>query len=112
MMVVKQGEVAVIKAYVGLVSQDTSGIDFKFGSLVRPGHRGVWQDPLRTGKYPLNPRCYEAEIVPTAILNLLRRTLIIWTRICNRSSRRATKASFSRSTCRSRSTCPTRMPRG
>ena len=70
MMVVKQGEVAVIKAYVGLVSQDTSGANFKFGSLVRPGHRGVWQDPLRTGKYPLNPRCYEAEIVPTAILNL------------------------------------------
>jgi len=30
----------------------------------------VWQEPLRTGKYPLNPRCYEAEIVPTAILNL------------------------------------------
>jgi SPFH domain / Band 7 family len=70
MMVVKQGEVAVIKAYVGLASQDTSGTEFKFGSLVRPGHRGVWQDPLRTGKYPLNPRCYEAEIVPTAILNL------------------------------------------
>ena len=70
MMVVKQGEVAVIKAYVGLVTQDTSGAGFKFGSLVRPGHRGVWQDPLRTGKYPLNPRCYEAEIVPTAILNL------------------------------------------
>jgi hypothetical protein len=38
--------------------------------LVRPGHRGVWQEPLRTGKYPLNPRCYEPEIVPTAILNL------------------------------------------
>jgi regulator of protease activity HflC (stomatin/prohibitin superfamily) len=70
MRVVKQGEVAVIKAYVGLVTQDTSGAGFKFGSLVRPGHRGVWQDPLRTGKYPLNPRCYEAEIVPTAILNL------------------------------------------
>jgi hypothetical protein len=70
MMVVKQGEVAVIKAYVGLVTEDMSGKDFKFGSLVRPGHRGVWQEPLRTGKYPLNPRCYEAEIVPTAILNL------------------------------------------
>ena len=55
MMVVKQGEVAVIKAYVGLVSQDTSGANFKFGSLVRPGHRGVWQDPLRTGKYPAKP---------------------------------------------------------
>ena len=70
MLVVRQGEVAVIKAYVGLPAQDTSGVEFKFGSLVRPGHRGVWQEPLRTGKYPLNPRCYESEIVPTAILNL------------------------------------------
>jgi SPFH domain / Band 7 family len=70
MLMVKQGEVAVIKSYVGLATKDTSGIEFKFGSLVRPGHRGVWQEPLRTGKYPLNPRCYAAEIVPTAILNL------------------------------------------
>ncbi len=70
MLLVKQGQVAVIKAYVGLVTQDTSGSEFKFGSLVRPGHRGVWQEPLRTGKYPINPRCYEAEIVPTSILNL------------------------------------------
>jgi SPFH domain / Band 7 family len=70
MMMVKQGQVAVIKAYVGLATQDTSGAEFKYGSLVRPGHRGVWQEPLRTGKYPLNPRCYESEIVPTAILNL------------------------------------------
>jgi hypothetical protein len=70
MLMVKQGQVAVMKAYVGLATRDTSGAEFKFGSLVRPGHRGVWQEPLRTGKYPLNPRCYEAEIVPTAILNL------------------------------------------
>ncbi len=70
MLVVEQGEVAVIKAYVGLVTQDTSGPDFKFGSLVRPGHRGIWQEPLRTGKYPINPRCYQAEVVPTAILTL------------------------------------------
>ena len=70
MMVVKQGQVAVVKAYVGLATQDTSGAEFKYGSLVRPGHRGVWQEPLRTGKYPLNPRCYESEVVPTAILNL------------------------------------------
>src|SRR5215510_6615695 len=70
MLIIKQGQVAVIKAYVGLATQDTSGADFKYGSLVRPGHRGVWQEPLRTGKYPLNPRCYDPEIVPTAILNL------------------------------------------
>ena len=70
MLVVRQGEVAVIKAYVGLVTVDTSGAEFKFGSLVRPGHRGIWQEALRTGKYPINPHCYQAEIVPTSILTL------------------------------------------
>ncbi|MGH9774964.1 MAG: SPFH domain-containing protein [Candidatus Acidiferrales bacterium] len=70
MLVVQQGQVAVIKAYVGLPTQDTSGPQFKFGSLVRPGHRGIWEEPLRTGKYPLNPRIYEPEIVPTFILTL------------------------------------------
>ena len=70
MLLVRQGEVAVIKAYTGTVTEDTSGADFKFGALVRPGHRGIWQEPLRTGKYPLNPRCYQAELVPTAILTL------------------------------------------
>jgi hypothetical protein len=70
MLVVEQGEVAVVKSYVGLGAQDTTGEGFKFGSLVRPGHRGIWQEPLRTGKYPINPHCYQAEIVPTAILTL------------------------------------------
>jgi hypothetical protein len=70
MLVVNQGEVAVVKAYVGLATEDTSGAAFKFGSLVRPGHRGIWQYSLRTGKYAINPRCYSVEIVPTAILTL------------------------------------------
>ncbi len=70
MLIVKQGEVAVIKSYVGLPTEDTSGVNFKFGSIVKPGHRGIWREPLRTGKYPINPRCYQAEIVPTAILTL------------------------------------------
>jgi regulator of protease activity HflC (stomatin/prohibitin superfamily) len=70
MLVVEQGEVAVVKAYVGLMAEDTSGTGFKFGSLVRPGHRGIWQEPLRTGKYAINPHCYQCEIVPTAILTL------------------------------------------
>jgi len=70
MLVVKQGEVAVIKGYVGLPTKDTSGDKFKYGSLVRPGHRGIWQEPLRTGKYAINPRCYQPVIVSTAILTL------------------------------------------
>ena len=65
-----QGQVAVVKAYVGLATEDTSGAEFKFGSLVRPGHRGIWQEPLRTGKYAINPRVYSVEIVPTFILTL------------------------------------------
>src|SRR5581483_2652642 len=70
MTVVQQGEVAVIKSYVGLPTKDTSGAGFKFGSMVNPGHQGIWNEPLRTGKYPLNPRIYAAEIVPTSILTL------------------------------------------
>jgi len=70
MLVIQQGQVAVVKAYVGLVTEDISGAEFKFGSLVRPGHRGIWQEPLRTGKYALNPRCYQVEKVPTSILTL------------------------------------------
>jgi hypothetical protein len=70
MLIVRQGEVGVIKSYVGLSTQDTSGTEFKFGSLVRPGHRGIWREPLRTGKYAINPRCYRAEVVSTAILTL------------------------------------------
>ena len=70
MLIVNQGQVAVMKAYVGLATEDTSGADFKFGSLVRPGHRGIWQEPLRTGKFAINPRVYSVEIVPTFILTL------------------------------------------
>jgi hypothetical protein len=70
MLVVEQGQVAVIKSYVGLPTVDTSGAEFKYGSLVRPGRRGIWQEALRTGKYPINPHCYVAEIVSTSILTL------------------------------------------
>ncbi|MBI3818772.1 MAG: hypothetical protein HY286_08790 [Planctomycetes bacterium] len=70
MLVVQQGQVAVMKGYVGLVTQDTSGPQFKFGFVVRPGHRGIWKEPLRTGKYAINPRCYDPEVVPTFILTL------------------------------------------
>lgn len=70
MLVVEQGQVAVIKSYVGLATQDVSGSSFKFGSLVRPGRRGIWKESLRTGKYALNPHVFNPEIVPTSIMTL------------------------------------------
>lgn len=72
MLVVNQGQVAVVKDFAGLATEETSGAGFKFGSLVRPGHRGIWDEPLRTGKYAINPRVYAVEIVPTFILILNR----------------------------------------
>ena len=66
MLVIQQGEVAVIKSYVGLPTADTRGTDFEFGSIVEPGHQGIWSEPLRTGKYPLNPHCYGAVVFPRA----------------------------------------------
>jgi regulator of protease activity HflC (stomatin/prohibitin superfamily) len=70
MTVVNQGEVNVVMSYVGLPTEDMSGDDFKFGSIVKPGHKGIWSEPLRTGKYPLNPHCYGTIVVPTSILTL------------------------------------------
>src|SRR6201998_2813978 len=69
MLIVNQCQVAVVKPYVGHATEDTSGADFKFGSLVRPGHRGIWQEPLRTGKFAINTRVYSVETVPTFILS-------------------------------------------
>lgn len=67
---VRQGEVAVVRANEGLPSVDMSGEDFKHGSIVRPGHQGLWREPLRVGKYALNPRAYSVEKVPTSIISL------------------------------------------
>ncbi len=70
MLEIQQGEVKVVKAFVGLKTEDVSGDAFKHGQIVRPGRRGLWRDPLRTGKYAINPRLYSTETVPTKILTL------------------------------------------
>ena len=67
---VMEGEVAVIKARVGLAEKDISGIEFRFGTIVNPGHCGLWSEPIRTGSWFFNPRCYEPTLVPTKILTL------------------------------------------
>lgn len=69
MIMVDQGETAVIKAFVGLPSKAIVE-EHKYGRLASPGYKGVWDATLGVGKYPLNPHTYEAVIVPTQIITL------------------------------------------
>jgi len=59
-------QVGVVIAYVGKEGKDISGDAFKHGNLVSRGEKGVWNDPLDPGKYPINPYTHKVELVPTA----------------------------------------------
>lgn len=59
------GTVGVVISYTGNSGEDISGADYKHGSLVEKGRRGVWAIPLIPGKYPFNPYAYSVEVVPT-----------------------------------------------
>ncbi len=70
------GYVGVVISYVGKAHEDVSGVEFKHGDLVNPGHKGVWVTPLYPGKHPINPRVMKVELVPTTniVLNWAERT--------------------------------------
>jgi uncharacterized membrane protein YqiK len=59
------GSVGVVVAYVGDPGEDTSGIAFTHGNIVKKGQKGVWGVPLDPGRYPINFRTHKVEIVPT-----------------------------------------------
>jgi uncharacterized membrane protein YqiK len=64
------GTVGVVNSYIGPEGKDVSGDDFKHGNIVAKGYKGVWNEPLGPGKYPLNPYTMKVEIVPTTNLVL------------------------------------------
>ncbi len=64
------GFVGVVNSYVGPDGKDVSGDDFKHGNIVARGNKGVWNEPLGPGKYPLNPYTMKVEVVPTTNLVL------------------------------------------
>ncbi len=70
------GYIGVVISFVGKAHEDVSGIEFKHGDLVNPGHKGVWVTPLYPGKHPLNTRVMKVELVPTTniVLNWANRT--------------------------------------
>ncbi|PSK88165.1 SPFH domain-containing protein [Taibaiella chishuiensis] len=64
------GYVGVVISYIGEDGQDVTGESFKHGNIVAKGFRGVWQEPLGPGKYPLNKYTMKMELVPTTNLVL------------------------------------------
>lgn len=70
MVLIPIGTVGVVNSYVGPDGTDVSGEDFKHGNIVAKGNKGVWNEPLGPGKYPLNPYIMKVELVPTTNLVL------------------------------------------
>ena len=70
------GYIGVVISFVGQAHVDVSGVEFKHGDLVNPGHKGLWVTPLYPGKHPLNTRVMKVELVPTTniVLNWASRT--------------------------------------
>lgn len=64
------GHVGVIISFIGEEGEDVTGEAFKHGNIVSKGQRGVWNEPLGPGKYPINRYAMKMEIVPTTNLVL------------------------------------------
>jgi len=63
--IVPVGEVGVVISYTGSVGEDVSGPDYRHGTLVAKGHRGVQEVAWSPGKYAINPFAMDIEPVPT-----------------------------------------------
>ncbi len=64
------GHVGVVISYIGEDGKDVTGESFKHGNIVSKGFRGVWNEPLGPGKYPVNKYTMKVEMVPTTNLVL------------------------------------------
>ena len=59
------GYVGVVNSFIGDEGEDTSGVDFKHGNIVKKGQKGIWNSTYDPGKYPINTRLMKVESVPT-----------------------------------------------
>lgn len=64
------GNVGVVISFYGSDGEDVSGSEFKHGNIVSKNQKGVWNEPLGPGKYPINPFIMKIELVPTTNLVL------------------------------------------
>jgi uncharacterized membrane protein YqiK len=70
MLEIPIGYVGVVISYIGQEGHDLTGVDFKHGNIVQKGFKGVWNEPLGPGKYPINKYIMKVEPVPTTNLVL------------------------------------------
>ena len=63
--IIDVGFVGVVVSYTGSVGEDLSGSEYRHGTLVNSGNRGVWSEPLLPGKYAFNTYAGKVIIVPT-----------------------------------------------
>ncbi|MBA3534298.1 MAG: flotillin family protein [Ardenticatenales bacterium] len=75
--IIEVGHVGVVVSYAGSLGEDLSGSTYKHGELVDRGKRGVWNEPLRPGKYAFNTYAGKVIDVPTTniILKWSRRDI-------------------------------------
>lgn len=59
------GSVGVVIKYTGEVGLDISGEEFKHGTIVEDGKKGVQKTPLNPGMYPINTFTAKVVVVPT-----------------------------------------------
>lgn len=59
------GYVGVVVSYVGEKGVDVSGDSFTHGNIVKKGQKGVWEEALDPGKYPINTDIMAISKVPT-----------------------------------------------
>ena len=64
------GHVGVVISYVGEEEKIWAAVNLKHGNIVERGYKGVWAEPLESGKYPVNPYIMKVELVPTTNLVL------------------------------------------
>jgi hypothetical protein len=69
-LVVHEGEQALIISSVGLPKVDISTKYFTHGSVVLPGHKGIWRVGLQPAKYVLNPVVHSVRKLPTAFFTI------------------------------------------
>ncbi len=62
--IIDVGFVGVVVSYTGAVGEDLSGSEYRHGTLVSNGQRGVWSDALLPGKYAFNTYAGKVIIVP------------------------------------------------